>query len=158
MKAKIKIQVCEISGCNQKAVGAWQPKHRPDKKLWICRRHREQNDIDGFLWKVVGVRKPEKVHRPKSVIKNHKPKREGKAAWQKILDGWFKNGKYPVSNFMNKGRWNYWISIGGEKPKGESRKFKKEEAPIHPLLLHKIDKNIKANKAARQEIRRKKSY
>lgn len=119
MKAKIKSQMCEVPGCKQKAICAWQPKHRADKKLWVCEKHRG----DDCLWELVGVRKPEKVHRPKLVIKNHKPKREGKPAWQKILDGWFAKGRYPVSAFMNSKRWEYWISIGGEKPKGDSRKF-----------------------------------
>lgn len=132
MKAKIKQQMCEVSGCNQKAVCAWQPKHQANKKLWICRRHREQNDLDGFLWKLINVRKPEKVHRPKLVVKNHRPKKEGKLAWQKILDTWFEKGKYPVSAFMNVRRWTYWISIGGEKPTGDSRKFDKKQIKTAP--------------------------
>lgn len=123
MKAKIKSQMCQLPGCRDKAVCGWQPKHRSDKKLWVCRRHRDEADL---LFKLVGVRKPEKVHRPKLVIKNHKPKKEGKPAWQKILDGWFAKGKYPVPAFMNSKRWQYWISIGGEKPKGDSRKFEKQ--------------------------------
>lgn len=157
MKAKIRTQMCEVSGCNQKAVGAWQPKNQPLKKVWICRRHREQNDIDGFLWKVVGARKPEKVHRPKAVIKNHKPKKEGQPAWQKILDGWFKNGKYPVGNFMNPKRWEYWISIGGEKPKGDSRKFN----PVVKKTLaefNTIANKVLTGKKLKTKVRRKKSY
>jgi len=148
MKAKIKTQLCGVPGCKQKAVCGWQPKNRPEKKLWVCRKHRD----DDILWKLVGVRKPEKVHRPKPVIKNHKPKREGKPAWQKILDGWFAKDKYPVGNFMNPKRWSYWISIGGEKPKGDSRKFDKEEMSVHPLLVHKMNKHKKT------KVRRKKSY
>lgn len=156
MKAKIKQQLCQVPNCNQKAVGAWQPKHRPDKKLWVCRRHRNEADL---LFKFVGVRKPERVHRPKPVIKNHKPKKEGKPAWQKILDGWFAKGKYPVGNFMNPKRWAYWISIGGKKPQGDSRKFDESIAKkalakfntvVHPLLTHKMNKHKK--------VRRKKDY
>lgn len=152
MKVKIKSQLCEISGCNQKAVGAWQPKGRPDKKVFICRRHREQNDTDGFLWKLVVIRKPEKVRRPKPVVSS-KPKKEGKPEWQKILDKWFAKGKYPKSNFMSAKRWEYWMSIGGKKPEGDSRKFDKVAANlIHPLLVHKMNKHKKT------KVRRKKNY
>lgn len=163
MKAKIKHQLCEVPGCKDKAICGWQPKHRADKKLWICRKHARQSDIDNtFLWKLVGLPKPEKVRRPKAVIKNHKPKREGKPAWQTILDNWFAKGMYPIGNFMNPKRWEYWISIGGDKPNGESRKFKKAtkyqfpkgEAPIHPLLIHKMTKH----KKLKAKVRRKKDY
>ena len=83
MKAKIKHQLCEVPGCKQKAICGLQPKHRADKRLWVCRKHRD----DDVLWQLVGMHKPEKVRRPKPIIKNHKPKREGQPAWQKILDG-----------------------------------------------------------------------
>lgn len=146
MKAKIKTQLCEVPGCKDKAVCGWQPKHRIDKRLWICKKHARQSDVDStFLFKLVGVHKPEKVYRPKVVIKNHKPKKEGKPAWQITLDNWFAKGKYPVGNFMNPKRWIYWMSIGGNKPNGDSRKFDQ-------AVLARTPKKLTA------KVKRKKSY
>lgn len=148
MKAKIKkseTKVCQLPGCRDKAVCGWQPKNRMDKMLWVCRRHRDEADL---LWKLAGVRKPDKILKPKLVVKNRKPKREGKPKWQEVLDQWFAKGKYPVGKFMNLKRWEYWISIGGEKPEGDSRKF---DQPVKAVIAE-TPKKLKA------KVRRKKSY
>lgn len=164
MKAKLKAQMCEISGCNQKAICAWQPKGRMDKKIWICRRHQEQHDVDGFLWKLAGIRKPEKVRRPKLAVQKHRPQKEGKPKWQEILDKWFAKGKYPMGKFMSPKRWEYWFSIGGKKPEGDSRKFnpaiKTTLAEANRIAAAVMSGKIVPGKTKklRAKVRRKKSY
>ncbi len=158
MKAKLKSKQCQVPGCKQKWVCGTHPKGHMNKRLFVCNQHVD----DDILWKLWGMRKPEKVRRSKSAAKNHKPKREGKAAWQKILDTWLEKGKYPLGNFMNPKRWEYWISIGGKKPEGDSRKFEKStlketladfNTKVHPLLLHKMKKHKKSKSKSRGSVK-----
>lgn len=131
MKAKIKLRalesgICSIAGCKRKWVCGTHPKGKMKQALFLCEHHlKRKNDLN--LWNIWKLPKPEKVVRLKSEQKIIK-KQQGKPAWQGILDAWFKKGKYPAHKFMNIKRWNYWFSIGGKKPEGNSRNFKKEKS------------------------------
>jgi len=144
MRAKRKIKKekqCQVPGCKKKWVGGWHPKGQMDKRLLVCRQHINDDDC---LWELVGVKKPEYFPKAKTEVKslNHKPKREGKPAWQGILDKWFERGVYPKSNFMNSKRWTYWLSIGGTKPQGDSRSFVKKKSKKKTSMSGKFDKML----------------
>jgi len=150
MKAKIKSKLCQVSGCKRKWTCIWRPKKRQDKALKVCAVCLERNDKDEHLWKLVDLCKPEHIPKAKTVnTKNHKPKREGKPAWQTILDNWFAKGRYPIGNFMNLKRWTYWISIGGKKSEGDSRKF---DTTVKAVVSEDLSKIKKAPKG---KVRRK---
>ena len=130
MKAKKKTtQTCEIAGCKRKWICGVHPKGKILRRLFVCKYHLKRNHDpkDSFcFYKIWHLPKPEKIIQPKAEQKTTK-KKEGKPKWQGVLDTWFEKGKYPVSKYMNPKRWQYWFSIGGKKPEGDSRKFDKQK-------------------------------
>lgn len=154
MRAKKKIKkedMCEVPGCKNRWICGWQPKRRIDKRILVCTDCLCANADDDRLWKLADLKRPEYIPKATTVVvKNHKPKKEGKPAWQNILDKWFKRGVYPKSNFMNVKRWTYWLSIGGKKPEGDSRKFGKTLQAVVTGDFSKIKTKLKA------KVRRKK--
>jgi len=158
MRAKRKIKkedMCQVPGCKNKWICGWQPKRSSDKRLLICADCLCANVDDDRLWKLVGLKRPEYFPKAKTETKtetiNHKPKKEGKPAWQDILDKWFERKVYPKPAFMNSKRWTYWLSIGGKKPEGDSRKFDKTLQAVTTGNFSKLKTKKKSTKVRRKK-------
>ena len=131
MKAKTKKKIkdiCQIEGCKREWICGVYPKGKMLKTLFVCHRHlcRHHDPEDVFcFYKIWKLSKPVKIVR---IIQETKKKKEPdqQPKWQLILERWFNKGKYPSHKYMNVKRWQYWFSIGGKKPEGNSHKFEKK--------------------------------